>query len=594
MKSLQTQMIWKVLIYTTVTLVILSFVISYLIEKKSELTVTNTIEYIRDTKFKSLNKDNLATAFDFSNLNYTTYILDAKGQMLFQNNYVVDQEIKDFCNKTTTLSSENYNVNGLTKYVAVRKNGEMCLVVEGNTNDSIMLGQFVQNIFFGLVAFLFVLLYLFLRRSYKKVSVPVKNVSENAENALVSKWENIKPTKTKIAELQNLDKYSNYLIELLKQKSGAENSEKILEIKEINGKFLNKKLEQDANKFRLAVDSALDSVIIVDKFGYIIYANKALTHLTGIEFSDAENKKITDLWHKEDDVNLWKQNYENVAKDKKPIQFVTWGIKKDNLKFESSVQITPILNSDGSVDNFLVVERDVTEEKQKERMKTEFISVVSHELRTPMSVIRGYSSLLAEGKLGELNQKQKEYVDKINTETGQLLELANDMLDLQKFESGKIELTMEKTSIPKFVEKIVGDFQEQYNKKGLTLTMENNAKNEFANIDLKYFTRVITNLLTNAYKYTEKGGVKVFLVNPDGEHIVIAVKDTGVGIKEEALSHLFERFYQAQGVMQRKQEGSGLGLSIVKRVTEAHSGMVWVESKENVGSTFYVAIPITK
>jgi signal transduction histidine kinase len=239
----------------------------------------------------------------------------------------------------------------------------------------------------------------------------------------------------------------------------------------------------------------------------------------------------------------------------------------------------------------LVVERDVTEEKQKERIKTEFISVVSHELRTPMTVIRGYSTLLAEGKLGELNEKQKEYINKINTETGQLLELANDMLDIQKFESGKIDLKYEKTDMAEFVKKFVDDSMEEFQKKGLTLGMENNLKKNFANIDVKYFSRVVTNLLSNAYKYTEKGEVKVFLVNPDEEHIVIAVKDTGIGIKEESLGHLFERFYQADGVLQRKQEGSGLGLSIIKRVAEAHSGMVWVESKLGVGSTFYVAIP---
>ncbi len=195
--------------------------------------------------------------------------------------------------------------------------------------------------------------------------------------------------------------------------------------------------------------------------------------------------------------------------------------------------------------------------------------------------------------MGDLNDKQKEYINKINQETGQLLELANDMLDIQKFESGKIELKFEKTNIADFVKKIVDGNVDLYAKKSLNLTFENNLKDVTTNIDLKYFTRVITNLLSNAYKYSEKGEVKVFLVNPDESHIVIAVKDTGVGIKEESLTHLFERFYQADGVLQRKQEGSGLGLSIVKRVVESHNGYVWAESKLGVGSTFYVAIPIT-
>jgi PAS domain S-box-containing protein len=593
MKSLQRQIVWNVLILTLGLFLVASAVAAYIIEKKAETQVIGVLEYIRDSKFKSLTKDNLKTAFDFYNLNYTSYIIDETGRLLEPTNYIVDSEIIEFC-KTNDAITDSYTKNNITKYVSIKKNGNLCLVIEGNTNNSVLLGQFTQEVFYGLLVSLALILYLLLRYSYKKILNPVQKISENTENALVSKWESVSPAKTKISELQNLDKYSNYLIELLKQKGGGDNSAKLEEIKQFQGKFLNKKIATDANKFKLAVDSALDMVIIVDKFGYINYVNGALTATTGITLSDAENKKITELWHRDDDVEVWKQNYEKVSKEKKSVVFSAWGYRTESIKFESEIKISPIKNPDDTVDNFLVIERDVTEEKQKERIKTEFISVVSHELRTPMTVIRGYSALLSDGKLGAINEKQKEYIDKINSETGRLLELANDMLDLQKFESGKIELKFEKTNMVKFMQKIVEDFQMQYAKKGFTLVLENNLKSENANIDVKYFERVITNLLTNAYKYTEKGGVKVFLVNPDPNNIVIAVKDTGVGIKEAALPHLFERFYQAQGVMQRKQEGSGLGLSIVKTVAEAHNGMVWVESKEGVGSTFYVAIPLAE
>lgn len=450
------------------------------------------------------------------------------------------------------------------------------------------------KISYVLVPILMLLIFLYLNRTWKRIYKPLIQITENAEQALVSNWANIKPVKTDISELKNLDKYSQYLIDMLHQRSGGENFEKIAEIKDYQNKFLNKKAGIEVSKFKLAVDSAPDIIVIVDKFGYINYANRALTALTGLEFSSVENKKITDLWHKDDDVNTWKENYEKVLKDHKSVTFSSWGLKQQGLKFEASINISPIKNDGQEIENFLIVERDVSEERQKERTKTEFISVVSHELRTPMTVIRGYSALLADGKLGELNEKQKEYIDKINSETGRLLELANDMLDLQKFQSGKIELKFQKTNIPKFIQKIVDDFQMQFNKKGFTLEMENNLKSEFSDIDLKYFERVITNLLTNAYKYTEVGGVKIFLVNPDPKNIVIAVKDTGIGIKDDALPHLFERFYQAQNVMQRKQEGSGLGLSIVKTVVDAHGGYVWVESKLGVGSTFYIALPVSE
>ncbi len=589
MRSLKNQIVWRPVIASAFFFVIAGSVGFYLVEKKAESQIADTIEYIRDSKFASLNQDNLKSAFNFSSLNYTTYIIDEKGALLIPGNFKVDQQIIDFC-RANSLIGKKFSIDGQKKYVAVRKNANLCLVVESNTNAAQILGSFSNNILLGLLALTSLFLFVFLKLSYSKVYKLVKSVSDNAEEALVSNWDNIMKQETNIVELQNLAKYTSYVFDLLRQKSGNEGSSKLGEIKDYQLKYGAKTEVNNSNKFKLAVDSAKDVVVIVDKFGYINYVNKSLTGLTGLTLSDVENKKITDLWHKEDDANLWKENYEKVLTTKQAVSFICSGLKKQDLKYESEVQISPIKNENDSVENFLVVERDVSEEKQKERTKNEFISVVSHELRTPMTIIRGYSALLSDGKLGEINAKQKQYIDKISFETGRLLELANDMLDLQKFASGKIELRFEKCNIPSTISKIVEDFKMDFEKKNLTLTFENSLKNEYANIDSKYFERIVTNLLTNAYKYTDKGGVKVFLVNPDPKNIVIAVKDTGMGIKETALPHLFERFYQAENVMQRKQEGSGLGLSIVKKVIEAHNGMVWVESKEGVGSTFYVAI----
>jgi PAS domain S-box-containing protein len=582
-------MIWKVLLFVIPLFLVACIGATFFIQQKSEEQILPNLEYIRDSKYNSLNQENLISAFDFSNTSYTSYIINEKNEFLFPRNYTVDEEIKLLC-ATQQAGSKSYYKDGVHKYIAIKKNGNYCLVVEENNNEFVLFGRYVQFIFFGLIFYLIILLLFFLRLSYKKVLKPVIKVTENAENALVSRWEAIAPIDSKVLELQELGKYSGYLIELTKQR-GGDNTGKIVQLKDFEEKFKTKKYEGEAMRFKLAVDSAPNIILIVDKYGYINYANKSLQSVLGIDFSGAENKKITDLWHKDDDVDMWKKNYDEVANTKKPVIFSSIGYKKGNIKFEGEIQISPIKNEDDSLSNFLVVERDVTEEKQKERIKNEFISVVSHELRTPMSVIRGYSSILAEGKLGELNEKQKEYVEKINHETGQLLELANDMLDLNKFESGKIELKFEKTNLNDFVKNIMENYVAEYAKKGLKLTMENHLTKPEVNVDLKYFARVVTNLLTNAYKYTPQGTVQIFLVNPDEHTAVVAVKDTGVGIKEEALPHLFERFYQADGVMQRKQEGSGLGLSIVKRIAEAHHGLVWVESKVGVGSTFYVAVP---
>jgi signal transduction histidine kinase len=240
----------------------------------------------------------------------------------------------------------------------------------------------------------------------------------------------------------------------------------------------------------------------------------------------------------------------------------------------------------------LMTERDVSDEKQKERVKNEFISVVSHELRTPMTIIRGYATLLVDGKLGALNTKQAEYMTRINVETSRLLDLANDMLDLQKFEAGKADLHTEKMDVKDAVLELINEFEPLFTKKGLYLKLENSSQNPHSMVDKRYLNRAFINILQNAFKFTEKGGVTIFMLNPDEKHIVIAFKDTGVGIAQDAIPHLFSKFYQASNVLNRKQDGSGLGLSIVKKIIEAHKGLIWVESTENEGSTFYIALPI--
>jgi len=602
MKSLQRSLVWNPVFLSIFFLTAASFIASYLIEKKNTTLSFSGIEYIRDTKYKFLNKDNLQGAFDFTSLNYSSYILDENGIALFSIGYKPTQEITDFCKITENSATKIFKVSNIEKIVSVRKNGNMCLVIEGNTNSSILLGTFTQNILYGQIFFVFIVLYLLAWLGYRRVNQSIKLVTENNENALVSKWESLQKGNSNIKELQDLEKYSGYILEMLRQSRGLSSNEKALEIKEIQTKYVTQKAQYDISKFKLGLDNSPNYICIVDQHGYIIYTNKEIQDVLGYRFEEAENKHVNDLWHKDSDENMppqeWKAKFDEAIKTKKSIRFSTFGFRKNGVKYESDVVITPIANeSTNIIENFLVIERDITEEKQKERIKSEFVSVVSHELRTPMTVIRGYAALLADGTLGTLNDKQKEYVNRINSETGRLLDLANDMLDMQKFESGKIELKFEKKNLLELVEHVHKTYEDPFSKKGLTLKVENNVKDAsltYALVDPKYFERTVSNLLSNALKYTDKGGVQIFVLNPDEDHIVVAVKDTGVGVAEAAIPHLFERFFQADGVMARKKEGSGLGLSIVKTIVEAHHGMCWVESKKDVGSTFYIALPVEK
>ncbi len=591
MKSFSWQIIFKNTILLAVFFFCIAFVASYLIQKKEETYIEKNIEYIRDAKFKSLNKDNLQTAFDFQNLIYTTYVIDETGKTIFGNGFSVDNEVINLC-KASLDASSKYAKNGSTKYISVKKNVNLCFVVESNTNNSVIFGQFVQQILLSIFGFLTLILCFLLYRTKRKISKPVKILTDNAESALVGKFDNIKNTNSKILEIQNLEKYSRYVSDLLKEKMNAGMTTEAMQSKDLQANFIKEKSLLEVNRFKLALDSANEIIAIMDKNLYINYFNKFTSHYSGIDFKNAEGKKITQLWHEESEEKLWKDKIEEILITKKPVSFTSIGLKKDKIKFESVTNISPILTAKGEVDYLLVIERDVSEDKQRERTKSEFISVVSHELRTPMTVIRGYASLLGEGKLGELNTKQHEYVEKISEETTRLLDMANDMLDLQKFDANKIILNLEKTDVVTFLKDEIKEFIPLYTKKNLYLKVDNESTNSFATFDKRYMHRAISNLLSNAIKFTEEGGVTIYVINPDEENVVIAVKDTGEGINESALPHLFDKFYQASNVLNRKVEGSGLGLSIVKKVVDAHHALVWVESKEKEGTTFYIALSV--
>jgi two-component system sensor histidine kinase VicK len=462
--------------------------------------------------------------------------------------------------------------------------------------NSSILGKFIlDKSYFILGAFLLLFLSLLslIIRSLKK---KIKIITSNLEHIIVGDINNWTENKSKITEIAELDKYSKFILEKFKNTvNNAQEKNKINTINLIQEKNQKEKLNTEVNRFKKAFDNAYNMMYIISPKGLIIYANDALLTTLDKNFSELEGKKPTEVWHTQKEEETWETEIKNILQNKKSDKFECKAIRFDRMsgtekEYEAEVALSPILNNLSQVENILVIEKDVSDERQKDRIKTEFISVVSHELRTPMTIIRGYSSILADGKVGELNEKQAEYVKKINDETGRLLNLANDMLDLQKFEVGKVKLQLEAVNMLEMMQEMKGEYEGIYQKKGLYITFENYANKYTASIDKRYFHRAIANLLNNALKFTEKGGVQLQLLNPDEKTLVIVVKDTGIGIPVDAVEHLFTKFYQASNVLNRKQEGSGLGLSIVKNIVEAHEGIVWVESKEMIGTTFYIAL----
>ena len=227
------------------------------------------------------------------------------------------------------------------------------------------------------------------------------------------------------------------------------------------------------------------------------------------------------------------------------------------------------------------------------RLKSEFLANMSHELRTPLNAVIGFSEVLKDGVMGELTGEQLDYVSEIFHSGRHLLSLINDILDLSKIEAGKMTLHVEEVSVEQLVDNALTIMKEPAHKGGVSLSSGIHPGCRVIEADGRKLRQIVYNLLSNAVKFTAPGGTVRVEVEPreGGDEIEFAVVDTGIGIAAEDLAGLFEPFQQLDGGIDRKFEGTGLGLAMVERLAELHGGAAGVESQLGEGSRFWVRLP---
>lgn len=219
------------------------------------------------------------------------------------------------------------------------------------------------------------------------------------------------------------------------------------------------------------------------------------------------------------------------------------------------------------------------------RHKSEFLASASHELRTPLNAIIGFSGMLKKRMFGDLNEKQAEYVDDIYTSGNHLLSLINDLLDLAKVESGRIELDVKQFDLPSALENSIALVRERANRHGIMIDLAIDERLSSFMGDERKLKQIMLNVLSNAAKFTPDGGRITVKANHVDKGVQISVSDTGVGIKPEDQQTIFEEFRQV-GDDSHKREGTGLGLTLTKKLVELHGGRIRVESEVEKGSTF--------
>ena len=240
----------------------------------------------------------------------------------------------------------------------------------------------------------------------------------------------------------------------------------------------------------------------------------------------------------------------------------------------------------------VIFARDVTLLNAANRMRANFISMVSHELRTPLHSINGFLEIVLDGQVGQLNERQEEFLNYARTSAHQLATLVEDILFISKADSGEFTLRLGAVPIPNLVAQAMHALQSAAEKAGVNLVAELAPDLPVVRADELRLQQVLSNLLNNAIKFSPAGACVTVRASVDGGEVCFSVSDQGKGISLTDQTRIFERFYQSENGARTSAGGYGLGLSIAKLIVEQHNGRIWVESQPEQGSTFYFTIPV--
>jgi signal transduction histidine kinase len=354
-------------------------------------------------------------------------------------------------------------------------------------------------------------------------------------------------------------------------------------------------------------------LLAADLNGHIWFCNPLAAAWLDVQVGDRLHSRLIPHWFSEAEwqADLHSLKASGFAQSRQLERGESWfEIKLEPLVYATAPKAQAALPLDG----LLLVLNNITERQAIARMKDEFVSVVSHELRTPITSIRGSLGLLGTGRLGSLSDKGQRMLEIAINNTDRLIRLINDILDLERIESGKITLSKQPCDLAELVQQAVETMQAMADQAGVTLSVSAVSVRFMGDSDR--LLQVFTNLLSNAIKFSPKDGTIWLTAKIQNQPItgqqptdanqnshaslqasiptlLICIKDQGRGIPADKLDLVFERFQQVDVSDARQKGGTGLGLPICSAIVQQHGGKIWVESQLNVGSTFYVMLPGT-
>jgi PAS domain S-box-containing protein len=352
-------------------------------------------------------------------------------------------------------------------------------------------------------------------------------------------------------------------------------------------KRMEEELKASEERYRDLFENANDGIYILDRAGRIVSFNRKAEELTGYTFEEVRGQPYTLLVSSGPERKKARRAFLKNMRGQPDKNELTI-IRKDGREVTLELSTRPIWQG-GQIVGIQGIGRDITERKELERLKSDFISTVSHELRTPLTSIKGYVDLVLAGDVGPLTPEQKEFLTIVSQNTTRLTELINDLLEIERLESGKIEFEFAELDLAEVLENVARSLQVNAEQKGLEFLTETPSGLKVRG-DRERLAQVFLNLLSNAIKYTPAGTVEL-RAHQEDDAVVVEVRDTGIGLSESDLQKLFQKFFRSDNPYVRKMGGTGLGLSIAKAIVERHGGTITVTSQLGQGSTFTVRLP---
>ena len=351
-------------------------------------------------------------------------------------------------------------------------------------------------------------------------------------------------------------------------------------------------LIESGQRYRKLIETSPDAILVSDLEGKIQVVNRQTLRLYGLKRRREIVGKSGFIFVAPEDQQKTRAALVRVLKKGRISNFEYVSLRKDGSRFYSSANASILFDLGGKPEGITIISHDVSEKKEVERMKSEFVSLASHQLRTPLGSMRWTIEMLLKGDYGQVSSEISKVFEDLYDSLLRLIQLVNDLLDVSRIEEGRVVDNPKKVDVGNLMKAIIRNLSPLAEKRNIKINLNEPSTNIVTIIDKGKLTDVFQNLLSNALKYSyPQGRVDIFLEISD-KVIRVSFKDSGIGIPEKDKNKVFTRFYRSEEGSGLETEGTGLGLFIVKSYIESLGGKVYYESKQGKGSKFTVEIPL--